>query len=82
MKVREMMALLYNANPEDIVVIVKPSPGNASPLDAIEEMKYEIETTWRGNVYIRELTDELRAKGFSEEDLYDGEDCIALWPVN
>ena len=83
MKVREMMALLYNANPDDLVVIAKPGRGEASPLYSVEEMTYDVETTWRGNLYIRELTDELRAKRYSEEDLCpDGEDCIALWPVN
>ena len=81
MKVRELMAQLYKANPDDLVV-VSESDG-ASPLYSVEEMVYEADSTWFGYLHIRELTDELRAQRYSEEDLCpDGEDCVALWPIN
>ena len=82
MKVRELIAELYKGNPDDIVIVSENEGNTYSPLDGISEEMYEAETTWCGEIGLRELTAELRAQGFTEEDLGVGEDCVVLWPIH
>jgi len=84
MKVKELKELLAQFNDEDIVILSKDSEGNNfSPLSDIEECSYKAETTWYGEIGLRELTDEDIKNGYSEEDIFeDGENAIVLWPVN
>ena len=59
MKVKELKELLNQFNDEDIVIMSKDGEGNGfSPLSDIEEGSYKAETTWYGEVGMRELTEE------------------------
>jgi len=86
MKVRDLKEMLNQFNDDDLVIISKDSEGNHySPLDDIWEGVYVAGTSWYGETHIRKLTPELIKKGYSEEDLYDGDDgvnAIILCPVN
>ena len=84
MKVRMLIDLLENCDPEDIVVMSKDAEGNSySPLYDISEDRYHAETTWYGEIGLRFLTDEDIERGFTSEDvMVDGEDCVTLWPTN
>jgi hypothetical protein len=84
MKVKELKELLTKYNDNDLVILAKDSEGNGfSHLDDIEDGKYKAETTWYGEVGLRNLTNDLIEAGYSEEDvLEDGENAIILWPVN
>lgn len=86
MKVKELKNILNEFNDEDIVILQKDSEGNGySPLSGYDEMTYVAENTWSGDVYIKELTSEHKEFGYTEEDLYDGDDgvnAIILFPVN
>lgn len=84
MNVKELKELLNAFQDDDIVIMSKDSEGNRfSPLCDIEEGKYVAESSWSGEVGIRELTQELIEDGFSEEDYFEeGENAIVLYPVN
>ena len=86
MKVKKLIDILNKQNPEDEVILSKDSEGNSfSPLADFSEDLYVPETKWYGEIHIKKLTDKLKEQGFSEEDLYGGDDginCITLWPVN
>lgn len=82
--VRELKELLNNYNDNDLVIIQKDEEGNGfSPLYEILDVKYVADTEWSGEVFLRELTQELREIGFTEEDVSEsGEDAIVLVPIN
>jgi hypothetical protein len=84
MKVKELKQLLDNFNDDDLVVMSKDSEGNNySPLCDIWEGSYKAESSWSGEVGLRELTKEDIEVGYSEEDiLEDGENAIILCPIN
>ena len=87
MTVDELRAALEGIDGSLIVVMSKDAEGNDySPLADLEgESVYVPECTWSGAVYIEKLTPELRAQGFTDEDLYDGDDgqpALVLCPVN
>lgn len=71
---------------ELVIVMSSDAEGNSfSPLSTLRNYIYVPETTWSGEIHLVELTDPLRKQGFTEEDLYDGEDgqhAVVLWPVN
>lgn len=86
MNAGELIAVLSEVHPETIVVMSRDSEGNGySPLsEADDSSAYLADTTWSGDIAIRELDDDLRAQGFTEKDVA-GEDhvpCVVLWPVN
>lgn len=57
------------------IVMSSDAEGNRfSPLSTLDDYIYVPETTWDGEIHLVELTDSLRKQGFTEEDLYDGED--------
>lgn len=67
-----------------IVIMQKDSEGNGySPLEDMDDnCTYVAESTWHGDVGIEHLTDELRRRGFTEEDQNGGVPCLVLGPVN
>lgn len=86
MKVYELIELLKVCDPNDLVVLSKDSEGNGfSPLvDVDTSSAYTPETTWYGDVALRELTSELAEDGYDEEDVAgpDAIPCVILSPVN
>jgi hypothetical protein len=86
MTVGELRTLLLEASDDDVVVLSKDAEGNGhSPLASGWLGKYVPASTWSGDVYMRELTEEYREQGYTEEDLYDGSDgvlCFVLSPTN
>lgn len=84
--VGELKQALANKADSDFVVLAKDGEGNSySPLAGEWEALYVPENTWSGDVYLRALTDDDRADGYTEEDLYDGDDgqpVLVLYPVN
>lgn len=85
MQVKELIALLQEQKPEDLIILQKDSEGNGySPLYGAEGCRYTADTTYSGETGLRELTDELRAQGYTEEDLAgdDAVDAVVLYPIN
>ncbi len=67
-----------------IVILQKDAEGNGfSPLaDMDDNCTYAAKSTWHGDVGIERLTDELRRRGFDDEDVKGGVLCLVLAPVN
>lgn len=86
MLVSELKKLLEQCSDDDIVVLSRDSEGNSfSPLAGCSQEVYVPESSWYGEIYIRELTPELKQRGFCEDDLYTGENgrnALVLWPTN
>jgi hypothetical protein len=87
MKVKRLIELLSQVDQDREIVMSKDSEGNYfSPLHNIEPALYVPETTWHGETYPEELTEEMKERGFSEDDMYHGaadyQHAIVLWPVN
>ena len=87
MKVKELKELLNELNDEDLVVVSLDDQGNKySPIEDYYECIYVEDTdSWFGNTYIRqkELTTELIEYGFTEEDIYNGDNginAVILYP--
>lgn len=86
--VKELKEILNNVEDDAIVVLSSDEEGNSfSPLhNSIGIYNYEPNENDRGEVYPRELTEELIKRGWSESDL--GEDkekllkCITLYPCH
>lgn len=79
MKVKELIELLSAEFPDDEVVLAIDEEGNGfSSVNGISKSVFDGEY-----IYLRELTPELETQGFTEEDMYTGEDgkkCVVLWP--
>lgn len=84
MKVKELIKILKEQNPEAPVILQKDSEGNGfSPLADLYAGGYVPTNTWSGEPCLLELTDEDRENGFTEEDVdNDGIKAIFLAPVN
>ncbi len=85
MTVAELIKALESESPNRLVILAKDGGGNDhSPLSSgFYTGAYLADTTWRGEVGIEELTDELRQAGFCEEDvIYDGVPALILSPIN
>lgn len=67
-----------------IVILQKDGEGNGfSPLRDIDDnATYAADNTWSGDVGVQTLTDDLRRRGFTEEDQNDGVPCLVLYPIN
>jgi hypothetical protein len=67
-------------------VLAKDSEGNSfSPLSDHSINIYGPNSTWSGDIYLVELTPEYEADGYTEDDLYhgdNGEKALVLWPAN
>lgn len=85
MTVKELKQALEGVDDSRIVIMSKDEEGNGfSPLAeaSTENDVYMADSTWSGEIALKELTPELKEQGYTEEDLGDGEDCIVLWPTN
>ncbi len=88
MTVTELIAELQKHDGDRVVIVQKDAEGNGfSPLDEVEgsNCAYVPETTWSGEWKLQELTDDLRAEGWSEDDVAedgDAQPAIFLCPVN
>lgn len=75
MKVKELIEKLKAVDPDMLVVMSSDAEGNGfHPLEDAETGGYA-----DGEVGLLELTEELKAKGYSEEDVR-GEPAMVLWP--
>ena len=84
MNVKELKKALEGVDDNRIVVMSKDGEGNSfSPLSDLDENhNYKADSTWSGEIGFAEMTEELKADGYSEGDLLDGEPALILWPVN
>ena len=83
MKVSDLIQLLQKEDPNRLVVISKDSEGNSySPLSDMHIASYKADSTWSGECGLEKLTDELESRGYTEEDVLDGEPALILYPSN
>jgi hypothetical protein len=84
--VKQLRERLASYHDDDVVILSRDSEGNGySPLASLGDGLYVPDTTSRGEIYLPELTDELRAQGYDDEDTYQGDDgvqAVVLYPVN
>jgi hypothetical protein len=83
MKVRELIAILYKCEQDDLVVVTDHEGTNFEILSGISEGNFEAYSPgyYCGDVKMRELTEEDMSKGYTEEEVGHGEDCIVIWPI-
>lgn len=81
MKIRELLKVLTELNPELDVLVSSDKEGNSySLLEDAELMRY-IEGDDGVEVFIAGLSEELREEGYTEEDIrLDATPCLVLWP--
>lgn len=84
MTVKELIEQLKQCDPKAIVVMSSDGEGNSfSPLADVDDSHvYQADSTWSGEIGFKELTEELKEDGYTEEDLLDGEPCVVVWPTN
>jgi hypothetical protein len=84
MKVKELIKQLQECNQNAIVVMSSDGEGNNySPLADIDtECNYKADTTYSGEVGLRELTPEYIEAGYGEDDILDGKPAVVLYPTN
>ena len=83
MTVKELIEKLKDEDPDRIVVLQKDAEGNGfSPLYSYWLGSYVAETTWYGEMWLEELTEEDIEVGFTEEDVKQGQKAVSLTPVN
>lgn len=77
MKVRELIALLQQEDPERLVVLAVDEEGNGfSLVHQVSPAMYS-----EGETGLEALTPELEDQGYSDEDVMkDGEKAVVLWP--
>lgn len=80
MTVKELIEELKNFNEDSQVILCADGEGNSfSPLDSLDERKYEPENTFCGNCF----TEEDVESGDVEQEEFDGmDDAVVLFPVN
>jgi len=79
MKVSELITKLQELNQDDSVYMAIDPEGNGYALlnDIGDNNVYsELHET----IGIKALTKQLQDEGFCEDDIYEGESCIVLWP--
>lgn len=81
MKVKELKEILSTANDNDLVVLSADDEGNSfNTLYSVSEGIYVTETK---EIRLSELTPELRKEGYSDGDVYhgnNGQKAVVLWP--
>jgi len=85
MTVGELVELLLGEPDQTREVIMsKDAEGNGySPLHGMWCGRYRAESTWSGEVGLEGLDDEMRKRGYSDEDVAtDGVPALILTPVN
>jgi hypothetical protein len=78
MKVKELLEILNDVDPEAEVIMSSDGEGNSfSPCaDHSAQYRYEADSTWRGEL-VSEDPDE-----FDEERWDAAIPCVVLWPTN
>jgi len=84
MKVKELIKILEALDQEAIVIISSDGEGNSkSPFSEACYCAYKAENAWSGETGLLELTEELKAEGYTEEDvLENAEPAVVLYPTN
>lgn len=87
MTVAELIAELQKYDPSWPVILQTDSEGNGyrTTRGADGNCVYVPHTDWHGEVYMRELDEESRRLGYTEEDLTDNPravPCVVIHPVN
>jgi hypothetical protein len=83
MLVKDLIKVLLTLPEDALVVLAHDSEGNSfSPAADYGVGRYEAETKYWGQFGLTELTPDLRAEGYTEEDVADGPEAICLWPTN
>lgn len=84
MKVRELIELLQQEDPEREVILSRDAEGNGySPCDGeFGTGAYRPTTAWSGEYGIEALTDVLEAGGYTDEDVVEGIPALVLYPMN
>lgn len=81
MKVKELIEILTTVDPEEDVLLAIDSEGNRYHLlSEVSVNQYKWDGDYNAEVGIRELTPELQAQNYSEEDVYGDKPCVILWP--
>jgi hypothetical protein len=84
MTVAQLKAELKSLPDDLLVVMSRDSEGNGfSPLsDVADNARYEQENAWSGEIRLKELTPDLKERGYTEDDVADenAPECIVLWP--
>lgn len=81
MKVKYLLEILQECNPDDVVIMSRDAEGNGySPLaDYSDEYNYLAESDWAGDIYPRDSNN----PDWDYIPQGDGEiGCVVLWPVN
>ena len=87
MTVQQLIDELQTLDKDAIVVIQSDADGTEySPLVGAEgNVVYLPESDWSGEVKYKTLTPDMIDEGYTEDDVYDGEDgqsCVLVWPLN
>ena len=78
MKVKELIKILQEQDPNRICVLSCDAEGNYfSPLSDVSTYLYDKN---EHSIGLEELTKELREEGYSEEDLGEGKPALVFWP--
>lgn len=84
MNVAQLKSELEGLPDDMLVVMSRDSEGNGfGPLAAIEtNSRYQAHNGWSGEVGLKEITPDLKERGYTEEDLApaSASECVVLWP--
>lgn len=83
MKVKDLKAILATCNDEDDILMASDSEGNSyHPLSegGISTDGYNWNGEYEAEIGIRELTKELKERGYSDGDVMEGSPCVVFWP--
>ena len=77
-KIKDLITELQSLNPEDYIVISRDPEGNGYGFLEVICINHKIHD---GEVYIAELTPDLKEDGYSEEDTCErGVPCVVFYP--
>ena len=78
MKVKQLIKILEQANPEDLVVLSRDPEGNGyMKVDEVSINSYNYN---EGEIGLRQLSEAQKEKGFTDEDVMEGKSCVVVWP--
>ena len=85
MKIKDLLAVLEDADPDAEVILQKDAEGNGySPLSGVDtNAVYVAENTWSGDVYSMDWTADDACKTNVEwAEIRANPRCVVLFPVN
>jgi len=84
MNVKQLITLLKTCDQNALVILAKDEEGNGfSPLAGVDDTaNYVSDSTYAGEIGLRELTPELIEQGYGEDDVVGGVKAVVLWPTN